>query len=114
MPDLVPGIRVFLLLLNWTWMAGTSPAMTDGKLNADNLLHSPRRNRMERGRQAPGRAGYSAERSGAQAGGLRRRHPRRSVRARRAQRCVFGIRRKPARPRPADDGAGARHAEAAA
>src|ERR1035437_6819077 len=111
MPGLVPGIRDFLLLLNWTWMAGTSPAMMDGKLNADNLLHSPRRNRMERGRQAPGGAGYSAERSVAHAGGLRRRHPRISSRARRARRRVFGIRRRPARARPAVDGAGARYAE---
>jgi hypothetical protein len=33
MPGLVPGIHVFCL--NWaskTWMAGTSPAMTEGGL----------------------------------------------------------------------------------
>ena len=28
MPGLVPGIHVFSLLRNKTWMAGTSPAMT--------------------------------------------------------------------------------------
>jgi hypothetical protein len=29
MPGLVPGIHVFLLFGNKTWMAGTSPAMTN-------------------------------------------------------------------------------------
>jgi hypothetical protein len=28
MPGLVPGIHVFLLAANKSWMAGTSPAMT--------------------------------------------------------------------------------------
>jgi hypothetical protein len=32
MPGLVPGIHVFVVAK--TWMAGTSPAMTDGKPDA--------------------------------------------------------------------------------
>jgi enoyl-[acyl-carrier protein] reductase I len=43
------------------------------------LLHSPWRNRMERGRTFPGVAGYSAERSGTHAGGHVRRYSRRSA-----------------------------------
>ena len=43
---------------------------------ANDLLHSPRRDRVERGRPPPGHAGYSAQRSRPQPGGRCRRNPR--------------------------------------
>jgi hypothetical protein len=36
MPGLVPGIHVFMLATQKTWMAGTSPAMTENQ--AANVL----------------------------------------------------------------------------
>ena len=75
---------------------------------ADDLLHSPWRNRMERAGPAARHAGRSAQRSRPPAGRQGRHHPRRPVRARRPQRDLAGLRRKPLGPRPLDDGAGAR------
>ena len=82
---------------------------------ADHLLHSPWRDRLERARTLPGIAGYSAQRS--------RPHARPSPpatfsptcwRAMAARPSSLAVRRKPARPRAADHGAGARHDESAA
>jgi len=39
MPGLVPGIHVFLALTSKTWMAGTSPAVTEAELSGRLLSH---------------------------------------------------------------------------
>jgi hypothetical protein len=41
MPGLVPGIHVFLLLSSKTWMAGTSPAMTNDRSFRDEESLAP-------------------------------------------------------------------------
>ena len=94
--------------------SGDDASLPRFKSNAHHLLHSPWRNRVECRRTFPGYAGYPAQRSRPHPGGDSRRHSRRPDRAPWPRRLSAAVRRKPARPRPDDDGAGARRLATAA